>query len=173
MEHLAEYDIPYILSKIRFCDRRAVKRVTLFGFKVGVSSLKLQTFKKNIRCVGCGLVANKFILERDGDRNPHLNMYFEDEDDKRKILFTKDHIIPLSKKGPDHLCNMQTMCESCNVRKEDKIQQKYFNGYSYSIIKKKKIKLEGVMLEKRETDSKRDNSCKCLGHGTRRNVYIW
>lgn len=32
-----------------------------------------------------------------------------------------DHIMPISKGGPHTLCNLQTLCEPCNLRKADKI----------------------------------------------------
>jgi 5-methylcytosine-specific restriction enzyme A len=34
---------------------------------------------------------------------------------------TRDHIIPKSKGGSDHLNNMQTMCTKCNNKKGNSI----------------------------------------------------
>ena len=34
-----------------------------------------------------------------------------------EVLFTKDHIIPKSKGGKNHISNYQTMCEPCNSEK--------------------------------------------------------
>ena len=83
-------------------------------------STRLLCFKRNIRCVCCGLTANKLILQspsrKDGE-TPHWNLWFVSEE--YNVLFTKDHIIPKSKGGADDLSNLQTMCELCNSTKSN------------------------------------------------------
>jgi 5-methylcytosine-specific restriction endonuclease McrA len=82
---------------------------------VKTGSHRLQLFRKNRKCVHCGVVGTHFVLEQDFNHaRPHLNLYTDDG-----ILMTKDHIIPKSKGGKNDLSNYQTMCERCNAKKAD------------------------------------------------------
>ena len=38
---------------------------------------------------------------------------------------TKDHILPKSRGGKNHISNMQTMCCRCNSKKGDKTPEQY------------------------------------------------
>ena len=49
----------------------------------------------------------------------HLNLYAVN-DKGEEVLMTKDHILPKSLGGPDHLNNMQSMCKRCNENKSNK-----------------------------------------------------
>lgn len=100
------------------------KKTKLGKHRVKVGSCRLRLFKKNHKCVNCGLEANTFILEKchTSDVTPHLNMYRKCRNG-RLILFTKDHIIPKSKGGKTHMSNLQTMCCYCNVCKGDKVEK--------------------------------------------------
>jgi 5-methylcytosine-specific restriction endonuclease McrA len=51
----------------------------------------------------------------------HFNLYAID-DNGDEILMTKDHIIPKSKGGRNHLSNYQPMCCVCNQKKDNKIK---------------------------------------------------
>lgn len=103
------------------------------GYKVKPSSLRYQTFDKNLTCAGCGIKGRFLALEKclsdfggdEGEKEGqgyHLNLYALDEMG-REVLMTKDHIIPKSKGGPDHINNMQTMCTYCNAKKKDNMPQ--------------------------------------------------
>lgn len=93
-------------------------------YNVNVRSHRLQCFKKNNICVGCGLVGILFRLQSDltgQNPIPHFNLYgiVGSSDalgrvEGSEIIFTKDHIVPKSKGGKDSLSNYQTMCYDCN-----------------------------------------------------------
>jgi hypothetical protein len=117
-------------------------RVTLDGesFKVG----RFMIFRlKGTSCRGCGLRASFFKKEKSNDINI-LNLYGVGAND-RQILFTRDHIIPVSRGGTADLRNMQPMCADCNNRKGDYISfndrvkqtvlvfQKFFRRLIFSI----------------------------------------
>ena len=95
---------------------------------VKMNSQRYHTFKNTgTNCVKCGLKGKFFALEKSPyDKHPyyHFNLYGFDENDN-EILFTKDHIIPKSLGGKDHIDNYQTMCSICNGTKGNSEQIKY------------------------------------------------
>jgi hypothetical protein len=91
------------------------------GHSVKMYSTRYHLFKKNLVCVGCGMRGSYFALEKDkkavADRC-HFNLYGVNGD--KEILFTQDHIVPISKGGASNaLSNLQTMCTVCNHKKAD------------------------------------------------------
>lgn len=97
-------------------------------FSVKVSSLRLELFRRDPRCVGvgCKRVGSLWLLESHHRKiPPHLNLYHVGEPIDQHIrlsrdglvLMTKDHIIPKSKGGPTNLTNLQVMCSICNGMK--------------------------------------------------------
>jgi len=91
--------------------------IILDGDKVNLSSLRLRNFKYHgITCVHCGLQATFFAKEKTNkDICYHLNLY--GHRNGKDVLFTKDHIVPISKNGANVLENLQTMCAHCNCKK--------------------------------------------------------
>lgn len=87
------------------------------GYKVNVASLRYQVFRKSLKCCLCGLEGKFFVLEKSiAEKNSkrfHFNLYALDYKNN-PILMTKDHIIPVSKGGTDHISNLRTMCFECN-----------------------------------------------------------
>ncbi|MCV0439840.1 MAG: HNH endonuclease [Hydrogenophaga sp.] len=71
-------------------------------------------------CVECGLEGLYFARERSpGQKGKfHFNLY--GIQNGTEVLFTRDHIQPLSKGGSNKLENQQTMCAFCNQRKGNK-----------------------------------------------------
>lgn len=100
-------------------NRKEKGRIEYKGFNFNVKSLRLDTFhEKGLICATCSNTGAYFSLETQvGDQAKlHLNLYTIDG-----ILMTKDHILPKSKGGKDHISNMQTMCYYCNQKKGDSV----------------------------------------------------
>lgn len=92
------------------------------GHGICMDSLRYICFARQRACVSCGLEGAYFAMERhlrrDGSLHEvryHFNMY--GLKGGKEILFTKDHILPRSLGGADHLSNLQTMCLPCNQKK--------------------------------------------------------
>lgn len=94
------------------------------GAEVNLGMLNMRLFAtKGCDCVHCDLKGEFFRVERMGRGNSifnewHLNLYGVNEHG-REVMMTKDHIHAKSKGGVDELRNLQTMCEKCNVKKQD------------------------------------------------------
>lgn len=88
------------------------------------NSERFQTFfTKGCSCVKCGIKGEFFAKEkRENDVSYHLNLYGFDSEGK-EVLMTKDHIIPQSKGGKNHLDNYQPMCERCNKNKGNNMEE--------------------------------------------------
>lgn len=121
---LGEYSLDEVFSLVQLDPThrrkgREVYKNSKGTYYVNLNSQRLILFKaKGVICVSCGLVGEFFALERQDVENPHFNLYGVDEEGD-EVLFTKDHIIPKSKGGPNTLANFQTMCYPCNSLKGD------------------------------------------------------
>lgn len=93
------------------------QKVIFCGEEINLKSDRLKLFSNSQTCVACQLTAEFFAVERDIKETGkyHLNMY--GICDGEEVLFTKDHIIPKSKGGPDNMSNYQVMCYPCNYNK--------------------------------------------------------
>jgi len=108
------YAVGAVLGKIT-CNKR--DRVDFDGDLMKMSSQRYYLFlHKGCTCVRCKLEGTFFAKEQTaGEKSYHFNLY--GIRDGEEILFTKDHIIPKSKGGPDKYTNYDTMCETCNSEK--------------------------------------------------------
>lgn len=120
-----KYDLDEVLPFVDDVSKRKVKK-EFDGDVIKISSDRLITFKnKGVCCVECGLEGSFLVKERDlsqEKRNEpfHFNMYGINENGE-EVLFTKDHIIPKSMGGANHVSNYQTMCKKCNEEKGNKM----------------------------------------------------
>lgn len=117
-------DILPILQNISSQNRQKDKRyIELDGVQVKTNSQRYAVFQKSTKCVCCGLEACFFASEKvkyDKTDKYHFNLYGVNEQGE-EVLFTKDHIIPVSKGGKNIIENYQTMCATCNQEKQDNI----------------------------------------------------
>lgn len=107
--------------------------VMILGERVGVSSLRLQTFLfRGVHCNydHCQYSGQYFAVERSPIKRPkpanpehaakygryHLNLWAKKENGD-ELLFTHDHIIAQSLGGRNHIKNAQTMCFEHNMEK--------------------------------------------------------
>lgn len=97
--------------------------VDIHGDMVKGNSHRYQTFfTKGTKCVCCGIEGKYFGKEKAfAAKRYHMNLYAVDDDGK-EVLMTKDHIIPHSKGGRNHISNYQTMCIKCNRKKGDEMK---------------------------------------------------
>lgn len=94
-------------------------KVDFDGELINMASDRYKVFSASKKCVGCGLEGSMMAMEKsEKDVSYHFNMY--GFDGINEILFTKDHIIPESKGGKNHVSNYQTMCVICNGKKSNK-----------------------------------------------------
>lgn len=104
-------------------NKSAENQLTVDGYQVYTRSLRYMTFyQKGTKCVCCGKEGVYFQLDPDrnganADTRRHFNLYAEDG-----TLMTKDHIVPKSRGGRDHISNMQTMCVDCNKAKGNRME---------------------------------------------------
>ena len=111
-------DVYNAVKDVLFEQKKENARVLFDGDNIKGNSHRYQTFfTKGLKCVCCGIEGKYFAKERGGNATSyHLNLYATDKDGD-EVLMTKDHIIPKSKGGIDHISNYQTMCEPCNRAK--------------------------------------------------------
>ena len=121
---IARYPAEDILSQMKKKNRMEVT-VNNQTYQVRLGSLRLRTFERRTVCVCCGRVGTEMGLDLPhGTDKPHFNLYCVEKSGKR-VLMTKDHVIPKSKGGKNHISNMQTMCCKCNAKKGDKSPEEY------------------------------------------------
>jgi 5-methylcytosine-specific restriction endonuclease McrA len=102
------------------------------GDVIPLISDRYHLFAANPCCVVCGIKGEFYAKERsaqrkggrwvavDPDSKFHLNLYAVGSNGK-EVLMTKDHVLPKSQGGKNHLTNYQTMCSPCNLAKRNRV----------------------------------------------------
>ena len=110
------YAVEELLSLVRVWHTK--RNVHVFdGDPIKLGSDRYKTFKvKGVTCVRCGVVGRFFAKRASSDGSYHMNL-FAVRPDGSEVLMTKDHIVPRSRGGKDHLSNYQPMCATCNTKK--------------------------------------------------------
>lgn len=67
------------------------------------------------KCTKCGLEGTEVLRTMDKGGGIHIDLYAVDNG--RYVLMNRDHILPASKGGPNHLWNLRPMCEPCNSKR--------------------------------------------------------
>jgi len=118
---LGVYSLETILPRIGF-GKKSIMFDTMYGdVSVKVNSVRMECFRRNQKCIICQLVANRFLLQSFGKLNgTHLNLYFVEDFDTKKVLYTRDHWVPRRWGGSNGITNARTMCWDCNQNKKDK-----------------------------------------------------
>ncbi|AEO93417.1 HNH endonuclease [Bacillus phage G] len=113
------YSIEDVLSKrVESYFKSKDSKVDFDGDLIKMNSQRYEVFDlKGIICCSCGLEGRFFAKERGNESYPyHFNLYAVN-DKGEEVLMTKDHIVPVSKGGKNHISNYQTMCIICNEKK--------------------------------------------------------
>lgn len=77
---------------------------------------------KPLKCWECGVEADRFIVKhhpKDMNKPPVLELFAHTG--KSLVMMTRDHIIPKSLGGVDHVDNLRPGCETCNGRRKSKM----------------------------------------------------
>ncbi len=121
--HHATVAIPRVMELIKKHSSVSGVKVDVHGFSVGVTSLRLRTFRHahkcgKMYCMGCNVQASFFSIDsfkNSAQNSYHLNLYAKGPDGN--ILMTHDHRIARSLGGADNLSNTTMMCSPCNGKK--------------------------------------------------------
>jgi len=130
--------LPYVIlnaNKLpKVADRGKLLYKEYLGIPIKMNTRNLQLFSlKTPVCKSCKRKGAYFALEFQSSDAPDithtLNLYGYGD-----VLFTKDHIIPVSIGGSNSLDNLQPMCIKCNEAKANKVNRK--------LLKRGVLKLE-------------------------------
>lgn len=86
---------------------------------------------RSMKCWNCNIEADRFIAKHhknDLNKPPVLELFAHTE--HALVMMTRDHIIPVSLGGSDHVDNLRPACEICNNKRKNtmnKEDQEFMN----------------------------------------------
>jgi 5-methylcytosine-specific restriction endonuclease McrA len=95
---------------------------------------------KPLKCWECGVEADRFIVKHhknDQNKPPVLELFAHTG--KSLVMMTRDHIVPKSLGGVDHVDNLRPGCEKCNGRRKstmNKEDTEFMNNNPHLWVKK-------------------------------------
>jgi 5-methylcytosine-specific restriction endonuclease McrA len=163
IRNIKKYSIDEVLSKYNEEDNL----VDFDGDLIPMGSDRYQNFiEHGVICTCCGLEGKYFYKEKFvNDEGYHFNLYGIDKDGN-EVQMTKDHVVPKSKGGANHIDNYQPLCEPCNKRKKS-IDNDTFMKESLNNNKDNKEKKTNKQLS---LTSLRENEIYMLKWGIIRNT---
>lgn len=131
------------------------KTLQVNDLAVNITSTRIRTYTKGVKCVSCGLEGAYFAAEESygqkyGPRGvAHLNLYAVK--DGAEVMITSDHIDPQWVGGSDDVSNRQPMCAPCNTAKGGKIESDPQKERHHLILAVKAIEEKIARLAKTAT----------------------
>ena len=97
-------------------------RILIHGYPIWTDTDRYENLLVHgMKCAKCGLEASFAAIEKNTSSKDkyHINVYGTRKEDGKHIMLTKDHIYPKSIGGLDIMENYQTLCETCNTKKNN------------------------------------------------------
>lgn len=139
--------LPYVVNRINL-KKNPENRIEMDGQLIYIESIRLYTFKeKGCECVSCRRKGTHFRLQDNG-KDPHFGFWTDDD-----VEMTKDHIIPRSYGGFDHVDNMQPMCSRCNKSKRNSFTEEDFIRGLGSMTYEEALKKQKIAQIEKDSES--------------------
>lgn len=118
--YVTEIPAKKIIEKIKSGATNHSVIMNQITYNTRIAGVQYQAFARNQKCVCCGLLGDRFVLQTQSKINDldqlHFNLYGIENDEY--VLMTIDHRIPVSIGGKNNLSNIETMCNNCNWIKD-------------------------------------------------------
>lgn len=118
--YITEIPSKKIIEKIKSGATNHSVIMNQITYSARIAGIQYKSFARNRKCVSCGLIGDRFVLQTQSKVNDvdqlHFNLYGIENDEY--VLMTIDHRIPTSMGGKNDLSNIETMCNNCNWIKD-------------------------------------------------------